>query len=148
MHIDHMKKTFTEDEQKKLKAFFVLMFKKCRYEEYGSLECKTADDYETLIFYWDASSLMGWHDESYHDATKFTLTKDIHKKPECCEDANDHHDIRIRFIAKHADNCGITKHTQSEEFRFDHDEYVLSVEGFLNIPEVMTIVYSYARGEW
>ena len=148
MDMDQMNKAFTEDELKKLKSFFELMFNKYSREEYGSLESKFTDDNKTLQFYWDKSSRMGWHDESYHDVTKFTLTKNCHNESEHCEDASEHDDMRIRFIAENADICSITKHTQSNEFRYDHDEYVLNAEGFLNIPGNTNIIYSYGRGEW
>lgn len=144
----YRKKAFSIDEYQILRAYFEEMFDTYRYEEYGSLECNVSKDNEVLNFSWDSTSGMGWHDESYHDSTKFIVTKNGQNIPEECTNAKNHDDKRIRHIAEYSDTCVIIEHSQSEEFHFNSDKYVLITEGFLGISGQMTIVYSYACGEW
>lgn len=140
---------FSEDELKTLKAFFEQYYQEFKDSYLSSYGVKCIAEESNTLFYCSWSDLaMGWHDESWRDNATITVKKEPVFSPQKDVGADDPCSGRIQAIIKEAESFLIIKHVHESDWRYDKDETLLLVKGFLGIPGWLRILFLCSYGEW
>ena len=123
---------FSIEEINKLKAFFEQLHIDTREYNDDQFKCSDEKDNAVFTFSWEGST-WGWHDESWYDIAKFTVSK-----------TPMYH--RLHGIEEASSVCHIV--TLEHFDRYTKVDAVLFADGFLDIPERIKISCRFTQGEW
>lgn len=143
---------FSKEEINKLKAFFEQLHIDTREYNDDQFKCSDEKDNAVFTFSWEGST-WGWHDESWYDIAKFTVSKTPFAMPEIdLKNTDTYKDLgkrmyhRLRSIEEASSVCHIV--TLEEFDHYTKVDAVLFADGFLDIPERVKITCSFRQGEW